>query len=110
MTPTLTIRARELAAELGCAIHLIHKYRARQTDSPLLRGLPEPISARPVLVWHRQDIIDWLESRRTFRRTSLELEQASESEPAPAVPNRPRKVPITPPATTTTTTGEGGAV
>jgi predicted DNA-binding transcriptional regulator AlpA len=95
----LIIGMADLAELLGVTERLIYKYRCGHSQNPILRNLPEPISMRPMR-WHRQDVIDWLDSKRTFGKSSrpeggmvgsaapLPVQQASRPR------GRPRKIAV----------------
>jgi predicted DNA-binding transcriptional regulator AlpA len=87
----------ELAAQLGIARGTLHKHLSGARRSPILQGLPDPVSRRGKTLWISQDVEDWLEGRRTFRRV------AANPEPHPPAPRRGR------PRKTSAAAAEGGA-
>jgi hypothetical protein len=95
----LTISIDELADALGIRRHAILQHRAGVRSHSLLAGLPEPAANRPRLTWWRSDILDWVESRRTFRPPAAPAAPDPEPQP-PRRRGRPRK---------TAPGGEGGA-
>jgi predicted ArsR family transcriptional regulator len=60
--------AEELAGILGIPVTAIRRHRAKISEHPLLKGLPEPIANRPKLIWLKADIEAWLEDMRTYQR------------------------------------------
>jgi predicted DNA-binding transcriptional regulator AlpA len=68
----VVIEAKGLANALGIPRQAILNHRANLVLHPLLFNLPDPIMTRPRLVWLVADIEAWLESRRTFRKKSVE--------------------------------------
>jgi predicted DNA-binding transcriptional regulator AlpA len=86
------ITIAELAARLKIARGTIHKHVCRARLSPILEGLPPPISRRGKTLWTSEDIEDWLASRRTFRPATVP-EEPEEPRLQPRR-GRPRKTAI----------------
>jgi predicted DNA-binding transcriptional regulator AlpA len=85
----------ELAAHLGIARGTLHKHLSGTRQSPILQGLPDPVSRRGKTLWISQDIEDWLETRRTFRPVPIpEPEPQLLPLPQPPRRGRPRKIAI----------------
>jgi len=100
----LTISIDELSHALGIRRHAILQHRSGVRQHPLLIGLPQPAATRPHLVWWRQDILDWVSERRTFRPAAAPSDQPEPAEPQP--PRRPRGRPR---KYASAADGEGGA-
>jgi hypothetical protein len=86
----------DLFALLKVARGTLHKHVCGARLSPILEGLPEPVSRRGKTLWTSQDIEDWLESRRTFRPSSIPTPGHKEPQLQPFPPRRgrPRKIAI----------------
>jgi predicted DNA-binding transcriptional regulator AlpA len=92
----LILNMAEVADILGVSERMIYKYRCGHSLNPILEGLPEPIVMRPMR-WHRQDIVDWLETKRTFSKPDVVEAGLATSMPTSNLPTprrgrgRPRK-------------------
>jgi hypothetical protein len=85
-----TIDVNELSEALGVRRHAILQHRSGVREHPLLVGLPTPAANRPRLTWWRSDILDWVESRRTFRPPAAPAAHDPEPQP-PLLRGRPCK-------------------
>lgn len=76
----------DLAKAISINKQTILKHRAGVRTCSRLNNLPEPYATRPQLLWWVNDIIAWMESKRTFL-----VSNCTPVIPAPVLPKkRPR--------------------
>ncbi|MDA8381743.1 MAG: hypothetical protein M0037_01470 [Betaproteobacteria bacterium] len=74
---------------------VLRKHLYRQVLSPSLEGFPSPAVQGGKVLWVLQDILDWLETKRTFRPPTTKIAvPVAESQPVPPARGRgrPRKM------------------
>lgn len=84
----------EVALLAGVTSQTVSKHVHGVRFCNLLDGLPDPIAAGrgKRLLWIRQDILDWLESQRTFKRTESTSETFVVTDPPKRPRGRPRLI------------------
>lgn len=86
------IDKNEVAALVAVSPRTLFNHVVAGKASPMLAGLPAP-ATRGLgipLTWIKQDILDWLESQRTFKQGEPQPTAAAKLQPRR--PGRPRKL------------------